>query len=116
MENKTDYIEMPNEEECLPRISLVIPFDPKMRTKSGLLNVLTAAADKSEKDLLNNFPEERVKPVINKLRCLIKDVACGPNEKNIGIFVSPLIKKVYYFAPSILSKSHLPPVLVTRNN
>ena len=107
---------MPDNDESLPRISLVIPFDPKMRSQPGLINILTAAADKTEKELMINYPEERVIPVINKLRCLIKSMVCSSHEKSIGIFVSPLSEKVYYFTPKNLSEDYFPPVLVQRDN
>ena len=107
---------MPIDEESLPRISLIIPYDPKMTSQPGLFNLLTAAADNSEKELMINYPEERVTPVIKKLRSLIKSVVCGHHEMSIGIFVSPLTKKVFYFTPSNPSKDYFPPVLVKRDN
>jgi hypothetical protein len=113
MKNKMiNYKEMPNDEESLPRISLIIPYDQKMRSQSGLFDLLTAAADKTEKELMINYPEERVIPVIKKLRILIKGMVCRNHEKSIGIFVSPLTEKVYYFTLGSLSKNYFPPVLV----
>ena len=52
MKNKKEYIKKPDNDESLPGISLVIPFDPKMRSQPGLFNMLTAAADKTEKELM----------------------------------------------------------------
>ena len=116
MKNKIDCIEIPDDEKSLPRISLIVPFDPKMRNQTGLFNLLTAAADKTESELLVNYPEEKVKPVINKLRCLVKSMAGVPREKSIGIFVSPLAEKVYYFTPTSLSKNYFPPVLIRQDD
>lgn len=95
-----------------PCASLVIPFDSKMKKQPGLFNLLTTAADKTEKELMVNYSKERVVPVIKKLRCLIKNMVCKVNEKSIAIFVSPLMKKVYYFTPSNPSKDYFPSVLV----
>jgi hypothetical protein len=116
MKNKIDYIKIPSDEEGLPRISLIVPFDPKMRSQLGLFNLLTAAADKTERELMVNYPEEKVKPVIKKLRRLITNMVCRPLEKSIGIFVSPLTEKVYYFTPTSFSKNYFLPVLIQRDN
>ena len=116
MKNKKGDATILNEEESLPRISLIIPYNSKMKTQPGLFNLLTAAADKTEKELMISYPEERVIPVIRKLRCLIKSIACSTSEKSIGIFVSPLTEKVYYFTPATLSKDYVPPVLVQPGN
>ena len=91
-----DYPEMPDPTEYLPRISLVIPFELKMNKKPELDAILTSAANKVEKELKKNYREEKVMPVIEKLRRLIKDIH-DPHNKSIGIFVSPLMERVYYF-------------------
>ena len=115
MRKLKENTKMPDD-ETLPRISLIIPYDPKMKSQLGLFNLLTAAADKTEKELMINYPEERVIPVIKKLRCLIKSMVCSTHEKSIGIFVSPLSEKVYYFTPTNISEDYVPPVLVQRDN
>ena len=115
MKNNKEKIKIPDI-DSLPRISLIIPYDPKMRSQPGLYNLLTAAADKTEKELKLNHPEEKVIPVIKKLRCLIKNMVCSHHEKSIGIFVSPVSEKVYYFTPKNISEDYVPPVLVQRDN
>ena len=112
MKNIADYPEMPGIEESLPRVSLIIPYEPKMKKKSELFDLLSAAADKIEKDLMKNYPEERAMPVIKKLRHLIEGVSPVKKEKSIGIFVSPMAEKVYFFTATDPSKIYFPPVLV----
>jgi hypothetical protein len=116
MKNKINRTEVPNSGENVPRISLIIPFDPKMKNQSGLFNLLTAAADKTEKELMVKYSKEEIIPVIEKLRHLIKSIVCTPHEKSLGIFVSPLMEKVYYFTPADSSRDYFPPVLVQRDN
>ena len=70
MKNNKDYPDLPDA-ESLPCISLILPFDLKMKKENGLFNLLTVAADKIEIDLLRNYPERRVAEVIKKLRKLI---------------------------------------------
>lgn len=116
MKNKIDHTQMANSGESIPRISLIISFDPKMRTQSGLLNLLTVAADKAEKELMINYQKEKIIPIIEKLRRLITSLVCMQHEKSIGIFVSPFMEKVYYFTQADSSRDYFPPVLVQRDN
>ncbi|MEO8820080.1 MAG: hypothetical protein ABI267_07775 [Ginsengibacter sp.] len=103
-----------NESKNFPRVSLVIPFSPEMTKKTGLAEVLASAADKAEKNLLKKYSEEKVSPVIKKLRLLTEKVECSKDEKTLAIFVSPFAEKIYYFTPSNTRKIRLP-VLVENN-
>lgn len=114
MENNKLNIRVPDDQQNFPRVSLIIPFDSRMKKQPGLFNLLTTAADKTEKQLLVNYSKERVVPVIKKLRNLIKSMTCKSDQKTIGIFVSPHVEKLYYFTPSDPAKDYLPPVLVVR--
>ena len=86
-----------------------------MNKQQGLFNLLTSAADEIEKDLMKNYSDKRVITVIKKLRHVIEDLHCKSDEKSVGIFVSPLTEKVYYFTATDQSKTYFPPVLVRRN-
>lgn len=90
------------EYEIEPRISVVLPFNQKMKKQPELVAILTAEADKIEKKLLINFPEVKVEPVVKKLGNLITRIHSTPNGKSVGIFISSLTEKVYYFSPSHL--------------
>jgi hypothetical protein len=81
-----------------------------MKKQAGLFNLLTLAADKTEKELMVNYSKERVIPVIKRLRHLIKSMSCKPDQKTIGLFVSPHSEKLYYFTPSYPTKDYFPPV------
>ena len=94
---KNTDVEIPDVPENLPRISLIIPFESKMNKKAELDYTLTTAADKIEKELMVSYPEEKVMPVVKKLRRIIKNFSYQGHNRNIAIFVSPLIEKVYYF-------------------
>jgi len=106
-----DHPEMPDDSESLPRISLILPFEPKMNNKSELLKMLTSAADKIEKELMKNYAEKKAMPVMIKLRHLIKDFHYQSHNKSIAFFVSPLTEKVYYFTYTNGLKNYYPPVL-----
>ncbi len=108
MKSKIEYPEITEEYEATPRISLVLPYTSKMKKQPELLNFLTSQADNVEKELLMDYPEERVVPVIKELRKLIKGVRCRSDGKSVGIFVSPVAAKVFYFTPSHLETYTLP--------
>ena len=91
------YMQRPDMPEDLPSVSLIIPFEPKMNNKTELNDRLKTAADKIEKELVQSYSEEKARPVIKKLRRLTQDFNYNGHNKNIAIFVSPLIEKVYYF-------------------
>ena len=103
-----DYLEIPVDGQSLPRISLILPYNLKMKKQPELFNFMAAEADKTEKELLMEYPKEKVVPVINKLRHLIKGMHCSPDGKTAGIFISPFAEKIYYFTPSHLEDRTLP--------
>ena len=103
-----DDHQITDDDQNLPRISLIIPYNLKMKKQPDLFNFMTAQADKIEKELLMKYPGEKVVPVINKLRHLIKGMRCCSHEKTVGIFVSPFAEKIYYFTPSNLGDRKLP--------
>ena len=110
---KIKKLTLQNKNSNTPRISIILTYELKMRNKEVLLGMLSARAERAEKQLLREFSEESVLPVICKLRNVIQTIQCPIHEKNIAIFISPYTEKVYYFTPSHLEKYKLP-VLVQR--
>lgn len=94
--------------EAMPCVTLIIPYAAKMKNKTHLHNLLRSKTDETEKELLNDYPTEAVLPLINKLRNAIAVARCPGQGKSIGIFVSPVAEKVYYFSPSHLEDYKLP--------
>ncbi|MDE3183974.1 MAG: hypothetical protein KGM16_11200 [Bacteroidota bacterium] len=108
MYNSTNDLEFTDENQSIPRISLILPYEMKMKKKEALLKLLENRADMVEKELLAKFPAEKVALVLKKFRKIIKTVNCPVKEKNIAIFISPVAEKVYYFSPSYLEKYRVP--------
>lgn len=79
-----------------PEISIIMPFDPKMGIKTEVAHSLKIAADKVEKQLNENYPNEIGKLVIQKLRSIIKNLNYNTHKKSIAIYVSPVFEKVLY--------------------
>ena len=80
----------------LPCVSLIMPFEPKMGLKADLDHKLKLAFQKVRKHLNANYPDEQAEPVLTKLQMLIHTLDYSTYKKSIGIFVSPLVEKVYY--------------------
>ena len=102
MKSRTNKKITADEIEAMPCISLILPYESWLKNKSHFYNLLASKADDIEKDLLNNFPEEMVASLITQLRNIIKTLQCPASEKSIGIFISPVAEKVYFFTPSHL--------------
>lgn len=96
MKKYIDYPKMPRDSESYPQVSLILPFELKMKTDAGILQLLTSEADKIEKNLKLKYSEVRLTPVMKRLRGLIATVTHQRNM-SIGIFVSPLMGKIFYF-------------------
>jgi hypothetical protein len=84
--------------EDIPFGSIIIPFEPKMKIKFAFDNIINDAAAKTEKELMESFPENKSAQVIRKMHHALHSLNFSEHKgKSIGIFVSPLIEKVYYF-------------------
>lgn len=79
-----------------PAVSIIMPFEAKANLKTGLMHSLKFAADKVEKELQENYPDELSVPVMLKLRELISNLEVNPQKKSIAVFVSPVFEKVMY--------------------
>ena len=80
----------------LPCVSVIMPFEPKMMVKAEMEHKLKLAFQKVQKQLSANYPDEQAGPVLAKLQSLIRGLDSSTYKKSIGIFVSPLVEKVYY--------------------
>jgi len=115
MKKYIDYPELPRDSECYPQVSLILPFQLKMKTDAEILQLLTSEADKIEKSLQLKYSEVMLTAVMKKLRGLIATVKHQRNM-SIGIFVSPLMGKIFYFNQTP-QKSNYWPILdkITQN-
>jgi hypothetical protein len=80
-----------------------------MKNEGVLVKILTDRLKEEEAELLNQYPEELVRPVIKKVQNLIKGIKNETHE-SIAIFVCPVSEKVIYFTYncylSEFNKSH----------
>src|SRR5215813_2482294 len=80
----------------LPAISIIQPFEPMMSMKSELELRLKLAVKQVESQLMENYPVDKVLPVLVKLNWIIHNLNYNTHKKSVAIFVSPLIERVYY--------------------
>ena len=80
----------------VPSISMIIPFEPKMRVEIELRQRLKIAEQKAARQIREQYPDERAEPVLQKLNQLIAQLDFDTHKKSIAIFVSPLFEKVHY--------------------
>ena len=90
----TQYPDIP---ENFPCVSIIIPFEPKMSSTTGLHSIVAAAISKEEKKLMQQFPADEAQPIIAKLNSLVRNLEGNKRHLSIGIFVSPHASRVYYF-------------------
>ena len=88
-----------------PHISIIIPFNPKIKNKSHLEEVLKSYVLQTEKDLLRKYDPEMVIPLIHKLKLLIAKID-DPGHKSIALFISKSTEKLVYFNESNFLESH----------
>ena len=81
---------------CIPAVSIILPFDPKMVPKSEVELRLKVSLQKVEKELLSNYSGEQALPVIKKLHRMIKSLNYNTHKKSIAIFATPRAEKVFY--------------------
>jgi hypothetical protein len=79
-----------------PAVSIILPFEPKMNTKSELAYSLKVATNKVENELKNNYPAELATLVVEKLRSIVASLNYTTHRKSIAIYVSPVFEKVVY--------------------
>jgi Bacterial archaeo-eukaryotic release factor family 3 len=92
----SDELELIESVKYTPAVSIVLPFEPKMSSKSEMEGNLRKAMTKVERDLLANYPAEKALPIIHRLQELIHHLNFNTHKKSIAIFVSPVVEKVFY--------------------
>lgn len=80
----------------LPAVSIVMPFQPVITSKSKLEYKLKLILGKIEQELLTLYSVEKAVPLIIKLKNFIRTLNYNTPTKSIVIFVSPVVEKVYY--------------------
>ncbi len=79
-----------------PCISVIMPFEPMMSGKAEIAEHLKFAIDKVEREVRQDYSDERADIVLQKLRTIIRNLNFNMFKKSIAIYVSPVFEKVLY--------------------
>lgn len=79
-----------------PAVSIILPFEPKMSAKTALQYSLAAAVKKVKKELDENYPEDTVLLMMEKLDLIVQHLNFNTHKKSIALYVSPVFEKVLY--------------------
>jgi hypothetical protein len=79
-----------------PSITLVMPFEPTMRTRGELEITLKRLLATAEKELLTRFEAADAVPVIRSAQELVKTLNYSTHRKSLAIHVAPAEQKVCY--------------------
>jgi hypothetical protein len=82
--------------DIAPMVSIVMPFEPMMCSKSKLEKKLQQAIASVQSVLQAAYSQVESLPVISKLMELINKLNYNTHKKSITIFVSPLTEKICY--------------------
>lgn len=90
-----DIIQLIKANHYRPAVSIIIPFDPRMNTKTTLVRSLKLAASKVKKAMELQAAGELVDVVMYKLNTIINNLDYHTHHKSIAIFVSPVFERYY---------------------
>jgi hypothetical protein len=69
----------------LPSVSVILPFEPKMKSKRELALALQSALDKVERKIFDKFSVDMALLVLQKLKSIIKDLDFNTHKKSVAI-------------------------------
>lgn len=79
-----------------PSVSIIMPFETKVSEVRELTCRLDLAVKKVADELLAQYPEKRVSPILDKLKHLVINLDYHSQKQSIALYVSPLVEKVFY--------------------
>ena len=88
----------------LPSVSIILPFEPKMKSKKELASTLQSAIDEVERKIFNKFSVDMAVLVLQKLKSIVNDLDYNTHKKSLAIYVSPVFEKVLYLNMQVEEK------------
>ena len=79
-----------------PSVVIVLPFEPKMRSKTELESKLQIALSKAEKELMIGYPSGQATSLLKKLRSLTRNLNYATHKRSLVILVSEETEEVLY--------------------
>jgi len=91
----TSAVSVPSNNET-PVISLFMPFEPKMVSKNEIVRKLQMLLNEAEQKLVKTFSISAAKPVLERLKSVIKNLDYSTHKKSTAIYVSAGEEKLFY--------------------
>jgi Bacterial archaeo-eukaryotic release factor family 3 len=92
-QDEHDLLEASN---YMPTVSITMPFHQLLSSRAELQHRLEQVLVKVHQELLKNYPNDEITPVLDKLKEMIQDLDYHTHKKSVAIFASPLLGKVVY--------------------
>lgn len=99
-----DMKEVAKQALYLPSVSIFLPYEPKMISKSILNKTIKNALEKVERKVFDSFNYDIAVLVMQKLSGIINNLDSSTHKKTIAIFVSPFFEKILYLNTELEEK------------
>ncbi|WP_432708332.1 hypothetical protein [Pedobacter sp.] len=103
-ETNAEVLEIINAVHYRPALSLIMPLQAKIGLQVETTKALKLAADKAEKELEKNYPDEQCKLIMKKLHNLLDGLIVPPNKKGLAVYVSPIFEKTVFLDDTVTEK------------
>ncbi len=86
----------PQSDMDTPVVSLFMPFEPKMVSKNEIVYKLQSLINEAEQKLIKTFSISAAKPILERLKSVIKNLDYSTHKKSTAIYVSAEKEKLFY--------------------
>jgi hypothetical protein len=86
----------PQPDTDTPSVSLFMPFEPKMVSKNEIVHKLQSLIIEAEQKLIKTFSISAAKPILERLKSVVKNLDYSTHKKSTAIYVSAEEEKLFY--------------------
>jgi len=79
-----------------PAVAILLPFQPRMTSKSELQNLVKRVTHNAERQLIEQYPDALGMMVRQKLMTITRNLNYNTHHNSVAIFVSPVFEKILY--------------------
>ncbi len=98
-----------------PAVTIIMPFEPKMKPKEVITKALTKLLDQVEEELLENYCDDMGMLVLQKLKGVISHLNFSTFKKSVAIYISPYFEKLLYLNFEVEEKLTIEPSFKIRD-
>lgn len=79
-----------------PAVSVVVPFEPHLRSKSEITTLLNNSVDRAIRQIEERYADQSGRVVISRLKNIMSQLNFSSFKKSVAIFASPVFEKIIY--------------------